>query len=84
MHIAFAAPLYLTRDDVPEAEVDAEREILAKQPDVAGKPEEVRAKIVEGRIQKWLSPSAVLDEQQWIHDTSKTVGQALGRRRASR
>ena len=50
----FAAPLYLTRDDVPEAEINAEREILAKQPDVESKPEEVAAKIVEGRIQKWL------------------------------
>jgi elongation factor Ts len=76
MHIAFAAPQYLTRTEVPEAEVNAEREILAKQPDVASKPEEVRGKIVEGRIQKWLAVR-VLDEQEWIHDTSKKVGQAL-------
>jgi elongation factor Ts len=76
MHIAFAAPLYATRDEVPQAEVDAEREILAKQPDVAAKPEEVRGKIVEGRIQKWLS-DRVLAEQAWIHDDAKKVGQAL-------
>jgi elongation factor Ts len=76
MHIAFAAPLYLTRDDVPQAEVDAERDILSKQPDLEGKPDEVKAKIVEGRIQKWLS-DGVLAEQEWIHDSSKKVGQAL-------
>jgi elongation factor Ts len=76
MHIAFAAPQYVTRADVPEAEVNAEREILAKQPDVASKPEEVRGKIVEGRIQKWLA-ERVLEEQAWIHEPNKTVGQAL-------
>jgi elongation factor Ts len=76
MHISFAAPLYLSRDEVPEAEINAEREILAKQPDVAEKPEEVRGKIVDGRIQKWLS-ELVLADQEWIHDSGKKVGQAL-------
>jgi elongation factor Ts len=76
MHISFAAPLYLTRAEVPEAEVHAERDVLSKQPDVAEKPEEVRGKIVEGRIQKWLG-EMVLTEQQWIHDSDKKVGQAL-------
>jgi elongation factor Ts len=75
-HIAFAAPQYLTIADVPEAEVNAEREILAKQPDVASKPEDVRGKIVDGRIRKWLA-EGVLEEQEWIHDSGKTVGQAL-------
>ena len=76
MHISFAAPQYRTRDDVPDAEISAEREILAKQPDVASKPEEVRGKIVDGRIQKWLA-ERVLEEQEWIHDSGKKVGQAL-------
>ena len=76
MHIAFAAPLYLTRDDVPEAEINAERDILLKQPDLEGKPDEVKVKMVDGRIQKWLS-EGVLAEQEWIHDSGKKVGQAL-------
>jgi elongation factor Ts len=76
MHISFAAPLYLTRAEVPEAEVNAEREILAKQPDVAEKPEEVRGKIVDGRIQKWLS-EMVLEDQEWIHESGKKVGAVL-------
>jgi elongation factor Ts len=75
-HIAFAAPQYLTEDEVPEAEVNAEREILSKQPDVADKPEAVQGKILDGRIKKWLA-ERVLEEQNWIHDTSQTVGQAL-------
>jgi elongation factor Ts len=76
MHIAFAAPLYLTRDEVPEAEINAEREILLKQPDVESKPEDVRGKIVDGRIQKWLS-ELVLEDQDWIHEPSKKAGRAL-------
>ena len=76
MHISFARPRYARRDQVPAEEVAAEREILAKQPDVASKPEGVREKIVEGRLQKWYAES-VLEDQEWIHDSSKSVGQAL-------
>jgi elongation factor Ts len=76
MHIAASRPLYVSRSAVPEAEIDAEREILAKQPDVQEKPEQVREKIVEGRIQKWLE-EIVLEEQPWIHETSKRVGDVL-------
>ena len=48
----------------------------SKQPDVASKPEEVRGKIVEGRIQKWLA-DRVLADQEWIHESGRKVGQAL-------
>jgi elongation factor Ts len=77
MHIAASRPLYAHRSDVPEAEIAAERDILSKQPDVQEKPEQVRDKIIEGRIQKWLA-EIVLDDQPWIHDTSKRVGEVLG------
>jgi elongation factor Ts len=76
MHISFAAPTYLTRADVPPAEVDGEREILSKQPDLASKPEQVRGKIVDGRIEKWLA-ERVLAEQAWIHEPGRKVAQAL-------
>jgi elongation factor Ts len=76
MHIAAAAPAYASRDDVPAEAVEAEREILSKQPDLESKPEHVREQIVKGRLDKWLAEQVLL-EQQWIHDTSKTVGQAL-------
>lgn len=76
MHIAASRPLYVRRSDVPEAEIAAEREILSKQPDVQEKPEQVRGKIVDGRIQKWLQ-EIVLEEQPWIHDTSRRVGDVL-------
>lgn len=76
MHISFSAPRYATRGEVPEAEVKAEREILSKQPDVESKPEQLRERIVDGRLQKWFA-DLVLEDQQWIHDTGQTVGQAL-------
>ena len=77
MHVSFAAPRYLSREDVPEADVQSEREIYEKQPDVQSKPEQVREKIVDGMLQKRFFAESVLTEQVWIHETSKTVGQAL-------
>jgi len=76
MHIAAAAPLYVSRDAVPEAEVAAEREILSKQEDVLDKPEQVRQKIVTGRLEKWFE-AHVLADQAWIHDTDRRVGDVL-------
>jgi elongation factor Ts len=77
MHISFAAPRYRTTDEIPEEEIAQERAIYEQQPDVQSKPEEVRAKIVEGRLRKEFVAREALAEQQWIHDTSKTVAQAL-------
>jgi elongation factor Ts len=76
-HISFGAPRYRTADEIPEAELAEERAIYEQQPDVQSKPEEVRAKIVEGRLRKEFLSRVSLAEQQWIHDTSKTVAQAL-------
>ena len=77
MHISFANPRFLTRSEVPADEVDAERSILEKLPDLEGKPDEVREKIIQGRLAKGFFAETVLDDQAWIHDPSLTVGQAL-------
>ena len=76
MHIAAAAPVYVSRDSVPQAEVDAERDILSKQEDVLDKPEQVREKIVAGRLEKWFE-GHVLADQDWIHDPDRRVGDVL-------
>jgi elongation factor Ts len=78
MHISFAQPRYLARDEISAEDVQTEREIYSAQPDVLAKPEQVREKIVEGMLQKRFYAESVLTEQVWIHDTSKTVAQALG------
>jgi elongation factor Ts len=77
MHISFAAPRYRAAEEIPEEELASERAIYEQQPDVQSKPEDVRAKIVEGRLRKEFLANAALAEQEWIHDTSKTVAQAL-------
>ena len=80
MHIAFAAPEWTTREDVPAETVAAERAIFENTDAVLSKPEAAREKIVDGMLAKRFfaaSPGGVLTEQTWIHDDSKTVGQAL-------
>jgi elongation factor Ts len=77
MHIAAAAPQWVTRDDVPADLAAAEREIYANSDEVKSKPEQAREKIVEGMLNKRFFATQVLTEQPWIHDTGKTVGQAL-------
>jgi elongation factor Ts len=75
-HIAWTKPLYLNRTEVPEAEINAEMEIYSKQPDVVSKPDDVKSKIVEGKLQKWLS-EITLEDQEWIHESKKKVGAVL-------
>jgi elongation factor Ts len=77
MHIAFAAPRYATRDDVPAEEIENERSVYEKLPEVESKPMEARPKIVEGMLGKRFFAEAVLAEQPWIHEPKKTVAQAL-------
>ena len=77
MHISFAAPRYRTAEEIPGDELASERAIYEQQADVKDKPEDVRAKIVEGRLRKEFLATAALAEQPWIHDTSQTVAKAL-------
>jgi elongation factor Ts len=76
-HISFANPAYLDRAQIPESEIVAEREIYERLPDVTSKPDEIRAKIVDGMLQKRFFAERVLLDQPWIHDDSLTVGKVL-------
>jgi elongation factor Ts len=77
MHIAASRPAFVSRDQVPEADVDAERAVYEKLPDVASKPENVRPRIVEGMLEKRFFAENVLADQRWVHDPDLTVGAAL-------
>jgi elongation factor Ts len=80
MHISFAAPEWTTRDDVPAETVEAERQVYLNSDELEGKPEQAKEKIVEGMLGKRfyaMQPGGVLVDQPWIHDSAKTVGQAL-------
>jgi elongation factor Ts len=77
MQIVSLRPRWIGRDDVPADLVTAEREIYANSDEVQSKPEQARQKIVEGMLNKRFFGANVLVDQEWIHDSSKTVGQAL-------
>jgi elongation factor Ts len=72
IHIAAAAPLWVTREDVPAETVAAEMEIYAAQAKASGKPEAVIAKIAEGKLNKWYTDFVLL-EQPFVKDPDKTI-----------
>lgn len=76
IHIAMAAPLYRSREEVPGAALDNEREILRKQALEEGKPANVVDKMVEGRLNKFYAETVLL-EQAYIKDDKKTIEQLL-------
>ena len=61
VHVASAAPRWVSEDDVPGDERDRERAIFEAQADES-KPPEVRQKIAEGRLRKWLEEVVLLDQ----------------------
>ncbi|MFD5214744.1 translation elongation factor Ts [Microbacterium sp. NPDC058345] len=73
-HISFANPSYLTREDVPAAEVEKEREIVTEISRNEGKPEAALPKIVEGRVSAFFKQVALL-EQDYAKDNKQSVGQ---------
>jgi elongation factor Ts len=72
MHIASAAPIAVSQADIPEAHVERERQVYMAQVAEEGKPENIRAKIVEGKLQKWFKESTLLD-QQFVKDPDRTI-----------
>lgn len=76
MHVAAAKPLYVTREDVPEEEVEREKAILTEQVINDGKPEHIAEKIVAGRMDKFYERIVLLD-QPFIKEPSLTVEELL-------
>lgn len=80
LHIANLAPEYVTREEVPEAAITAEKDIqlriLKEDPKNASKPENILEKIIEGRMDKWYQ-ELVLLEQPFLKDDSKTIADLI-------
>ena len=72
MHVAAAAPRWVTRDQVPEDVIAREKAIYAEQ--VKGKPENVLEKIVTGKLEKFFAETCLM-EQPFIKDTDRTIEQ---------
>lgn len=80
MHIAAINPQYLSADDVPADQVAKEKEIfvaqVAQDPKSAGKPAEIVAKMVDGKIRKFLGEITLLG-QPFVKDDKQAVGDVL-------
>lgn len=76
-HISFANPTYLSRDEVPAAEVEKEREIVTEISRNEGKPEAALPKIVEGRVNAFFKQVALLD-QDYAKDNKLSVTKVAG------
>ena len=74
LQIAAASPIYITRDEVPEADVAKERDIAAAQ--MQGKPPAAVQKIVEGKLEKYYSTVCLID-QPFVKQLDKTVKEML-------
>lgn len=80
MHIVFAKPMHLNREEVPQALVEKEKlfvaEVVKADPKNSKKPAEIIEKIVEGRMGKFFAQT-VITEQPYYKDGKKTLGQVL-------
>ena len=74
---AFSKPRYLRRDEVPQADADAERDTLVGITKAEGKPEQAIDKIVEGRLNAWYKDQVLL-EQPYAKDDKQSITQLLG------
>ncbi len=77
VHIAFARPKYLTKADVPDSVIAAERATLEVVTRNEGKPEQAIAKIVDGRVNGFFK-DVCLVEQPYAKDDKQTVAGVIG------
>lgn len=76
LHIAFAAPRYISQEQVPPEVVEAERAIYRAQAVEEGKPEHILDRIIEGRLQKFYQTVCLL-QQSFVKDEDRTVEEVL-------
>lgn len=94
LHIAAMSPKYLSREDVDQAELDRETEVLKNQAMAEGKPENIVERIVMGRLNKFYEEFCLLDQkfvkddsftiQELITDSIRTTGENIKVRRFAR
>ncbi len=77
MHIAAMNPEFKDKTEVPEDVIANVRVLAQKEVDESDKPEEIKAKMLEGKVEGYLKERTLMD-QAFFKDTSKTVAQVLG------
>ena len=75
VHILGANPKFIARDDMPAEQLKAKLDELTTE--VANKPENMREKIVEGKVSRWAGENAVLLDQPFLKDDAKTIRQVI-------
>lgn len=73
MHVAAIAPKYVSSEDVPAEVVEHEKAVQLKSDDLAGKPDNIKEKMVEGRLHKFLAEIALVDQPFVKGDGKETV-----------
>jgi elongation factor Ts len=76
MHVAAANPVAIRREDFPAEMVERERAVYREQMRESGKPEHIWDKIVDGKVDKFYSEQALL-EQPFVKNPDQTVGQLI-------
>ena len=76
MHIAASAPMSVSREEIPQETLEREKEIYADQARQSGKPENIIAKMIEGRLNKFYQENVLL-EQTFVKDPDKTVADLI-------
>ena len=76
LHIASSAPEFVSRKDIPQSVIDEETRIEMGKEDLASKPEQIRAKIVEGRVNKLMAQRCLI-EQPFVKDPNQTIEQLI-------
>ena len=76
MHIAATDPRFVGREEVPQSELDREKEVFLAQPAMKGKPEAVVLKILDGKMAKFYEEVCLLD-QPFIKEASQTISQLI-------
>jgi elongation factor Ts len=76
LHVASADPIAVNPEEVPADLLERERRIAEEQVAQEGKPENIRGKIVDGKLKKFVAERTLL-EQPFVRDDKKTVGQLI-------
>jgi elongation factor Ts len=76
MHIAAAGPLAVTTESISDEAIEREKAVYLAQLEEEGKPENIREKIVEGKIKKWFKDVALL-EQPFVKNPDQTISELI-------
>ncbi|MDR5906326.1 translation elongation factor Ts [Franzmannia qiaohouensis] len=74
MHVAAINPAVALPENMPQEQLDQEKAIILAQPDMAGKPEQIAEKMVQGRLKKYLAENS-LTEQPFVKDPNQSVAE---------